>query len=159
MDRQVASLPDSIDELCLIRLGLVVRRLRAWPYALRLGRAIRESAAAALGEGAGLLGSEMALMPPNHLIVLQYWSSFGAMEAWSHRPPHSTWWKGAVERMRTKGDFGIYHESYLVPRSGVESIYVDVPPGIGLAKFGTMGPAEGSMTTSRDRLGRRPGRI
>ena len=154
MQRIVASLPDSVEELCLIRLGLVVRKLSAWPYAARLGREIARSAVEAIGSGAGLLASEPFRAGWGHFGVLQYWSSFEALEAWSHRPPHSDWWRGALERMRTRGDFGIYHETFLVPRAGVESIYLDCPR-VGIASFGPTGEAVGRSTTSRDRLGRR----
>ena len=87
-------------------------------------------------------------------VILQYWASYDQMEAWSHAPPHADWWQLANTRMRTRGDFAIYHESYIVPRAGVESIYLNCPP-VGLAAFGPTSPAEGGMTTSRDRLGRR----
>ncbi len=157
MSRVVASLPGSVEELCLIRLGLVVKKLRALPFALGLGRAIDRASREATASGAGLLRSETMLAGRGHLVVLQYWASFAQLETWSHQPPHSDWWKRAVERMRTKADFGIYHETYLVPRAGVESIYLDCPP-VGLAAFGTTGEAVGRMTTSRDRLGRREDR-
>ncbi len=157
MERSVATLPEPVEELCLVRLGLMIRKVGAWPYALRLGRAIERSASEAIRSGAGLLKSDLMFAGFGHLVVLQYWSSFDALEAWSHRPPHSEWWKGAAERMRTRGDFGIYHETYLVPRANVESIYLNTPP-VGLASFGPTGPAVGRMTTSRDRLDRRAGR-
>ncbi len=157
MDRLVATLPDSVEELCLVRLGILVRRLTAWPYVLRLGRAIQRASDEATRDGSGLLQSDRMIVGPGHFVVLQYWSSFEALEAWSHRPPHSEWWKGAVERMRTKSDFGIYHETYLIPRNGLESIYLNAPP-VGLSAFGPTAPAVGRMTTSRDRLDRRAGR-
>ncbi len=154
MNRVVAVLPESVEELCLVKLGLMVRKIRALPFAIGIGRAIARAAGEATKAGAGLLRSEGLLADQRHFVILQYWASFGQLEAWSHRPPHSDWWKLAVERMRTKGDFGIYHETYLVPRAGVESIYLNCPP-TGLASFGTSGEAVGKMTTSRDRLGRR----
>ncbi len=154
MQRTVATLPDSVEELCLIRLGFLVRRWTALPYAMRLGRAIDRSAAEAIAAGAGLLHSERFAMGSRHFGVLQYWNSFDALDAWSHRPPHSEWWREAVDRMRRKRDFGVYHETFLVPRSGIESIYLDCPP-IGLSSFGVRGEPIGPMTTSRDRLGRR----
>jgi hypothetical protein len=55
--------------------------------------------------------------------------------------------------MRTRGDFGIYHETYLVPRDRIESVYLDCAPA-GLAAFGVPGEAVGPLTTSRGRLGR-----
>ena len=156
MDRFVAQLPDSVEELCLIRLGILVKSFRAWPFVARIGGAMQRSTAEAIASGAGLLGSENFRIARGHFGLLQYWSSFEAMEAWSHRPPHSDWWREALERMRLKEDFGIYHETYLVPRAGVESIYLN-SPRVGLASFGVTGEAVGRATTSRDRLGRRAG--
>lgn len=157
MDRVVATLPESVEELCLVRLGLVVRKVRALPFAARIGRAIDRSAREAIGSGSGLFRSERFGWGWGHFGVLQYWASFGALEDWSHRAPHSDWWREGLERMRTRGDFGIYHETYLVPRAGVESIYLNCPP-VGLSAFSATGEAVGTMTTSRDRLGRRSGR-
>src|SRR3954453_16593237 len=116
MQRKIASLPDSMPELCLVRLGFQVRRLTALRYASRLARAIDRSADEAMAAGAGLLQSERFALSWRHFGVLQYWRGFEELEQWSKRPPHVEWWRGAVERGRTKGDFGLYHEVFLVPR-------------------------------------------
>ena len=93
-----------------------------------------------------------------HFGVLQYWRSFEHLEAWSHKPPHSEWWRDIVARMRTRGDVGVYHETFLVPRDRIESIYLECAPA-GLSVFGTPGEPNGPATTSRGRLGgiRAPG--
>jgi hypothetical protein len=153
MKRVVASLPESVAELCLVRVGLQCRGIRSLLYALRLGRALDREAAEAVASGAGLLHAIRFVIARDHFGMLQYWESFEALEAWSRRPPHSEWWRGAVERMRTRGDFGIYHETFLVPRSHVETIYLDCRP-TGLGAFGTLGEPVGPMTTGRGRLGR-----
>ncbi|WP_406697703.1 phenylacetaldoxime dehydratase family protein [Singulisphaera sp. Ch08] len=153
MQRVIATLPESMAELCLVRLGIQVRSVRALFYVIRLARAIDRAAAEAIAGGAGLLHSERYSIDRKHFGVLQYWRSFEDLEAWSHRPPHSEWWRHALERMRTKGDLGIYHETFLVPRDRIESIYLDCAP-VGLAVFGTTGEPVGSMTASRGRLGR-----
>jgi hypothetical protein len=152
MNRVIASLPDSIAELCLVRLGFQCRGLGAQLYGLRLGRAIARASAEAVASGAGLLHSERFTIDMRHFGVLQYWRSFADLEAWSHRPPHADWWRVAVERMRAKGDFGVYHETFLVPRDRIESIYLNCTPA-GLATFGTIGEPVGPRTTSRGRLG------
>ncbi len=154
MQRKIATLPESVTELCLIRLGLQVRKWTALSYASRLGKAIDRSAEEAIASGAGLLRSERFAHSWRHFGVLQYWRSFGDLEQWSHRAPHSEWWREATDRVRTKGDFGIYHEVFLVPPSAVESIYVNCDP-VGILTFGEVGEPVGPMTTSRDRLGRR----
>jgi Domain of unknown function (DUF4188) len=157
MDRIVFKLPESVDELCLVRVGVVVRKLSALAYAARLVKTIDRAAVAAIDASAGLLSSERFAVGLGHHGFLQYWSSFDALDAWSHRPPHSDWWRDALERMRKRDDLGIYHETFLVARGGVESIYLN-GPAVGLAKFGIKAEAVGPETTSRDRLGRRVGR-
>src|SRR5215218_3468699 len=122
MRRLIATPPESIAELCLIRVGIQTRGLRAVPYAARLRRAIDRSSAEAIATGAGLLHSERFWIGRGHFGVLQYWRSFEDLEAWSRRPPHSEWWRGAVERMRTRGDLGVYHETFLVPRDHIQTI-------------------------------------
>lgn len=154
MNRVVASLPDSVEELCVIRLGLVVRKLTGLRFVSKFRKSIEQSAIEAKAADAGLLDSERFLIKWNHFGFLQYWRSYQALEDWSHKPPHSVWWREALERIRLRSDFGIYHETFLVPRSGVESIYLDCPP-VGIAAFGVKGEAVGGSTTSRDRLGRR----
>lgn len=154
MDRKVALPPESVTELCLIRLGFQLRRLGALFYARGLAKEIDRAAQAAIAAGAGLFHSERFAFGLRHFGVLQYWRSFDDLEQWSRRPPHSEWWRGAVERMRLKGDFGIYHEAFVVPRAAIESIYLNCEP-VGLATFGVSAEPVGPMTTSRDRLGRR----
>jgi hypothetical protein len=152
MQRVVASLPESISELCLIRLGFQLRRISTAPFAIRLARAIDRSAADARATGAGLLHSERFRFAWNHFGVLQYWRGFDELESWSHSSPHSDWWRAAVERGRTKGDFGVYHETFIVPRSSIESIYVDCPHSPGLLSFGERSQPIGPLTNSRSRL-------
>jgi hypothetical protein len=153
MNRVVARLPESVAELCLVRLGIQVKGLSAWLFARRLRSAIAADARRAMAEGAGLLNSETFAIGITHFGVLQYWRSFDDLDAWSRRPPHSEWWRSAVERMRLRKDFGVYHETFLVRSPDIESIYLDCRPA-GLAAFGLLSEPVGPMTTSRGRLGR-----
>ena len=154
MQRLVATVPESVSELCLIRLGIQIRKWTAFRFALGLSRAIDVSAIEAIRDQVGLLHSEQFRFNLHHHGVLQYWQSFETLEAWSHSAPHAEWWRMAVDRMRTKGDLGIYHETYLVPGAQVESISMNCVPA-GLGAFGPTFDAVGPRTTSRDRLGRR----
>ncbi len=154
MIRKIATPPESSPELCVIRLGFQVRRWTALPYVRTLAKAIDRAAGEAISANVGLYRSERFAFGLRHFGVLQYWRSFDDLEQWSRRPPHSEWWRGAVERMRTKADFGVYHETFVVPRTSVETIYLNCEP-VGLSAFGVLGDPVGPMTTSRDRLGRR----
>ena len=136
-----------------------MKRLSALPFARRIGKEVDRAAEEAKRSGAGLLHSEQFLFSFRHFGVLQYWRSFDELEAWSRgTSPHAGWWKQAVERGRTKGDFALYHETFLVPRENIETIYVDCPFPAGLLAFGDRAEATGGLTASRDRLGRRAGR-
>jgi hypothetical protein len=153
MRRAIATLPDDVDELCLVRLGFQAHRLSAWPYLRRVSRAVRQGAEDARRADVGLLHSERFAFGWNHVGLLQYWRSFDALESWSRRPPHSDWWREVVDRGRSRDDFGLYHEVYLIPRGNLETIYLNCRP-LGLATFGISGEPVGTRTTSRHRLGR-----
>ncbi len=154
MDRVTATLPDSVAELCLLRFGLVARRWPAVPFLRRMCNGAVRWANSPESQEAGLLHSESFRLAWNHAGLLQYWRSFAELDAWSHRTPHSDWWRQINDRIRRKGDIGVYHETFLVPRSSYESIFVNCPPVGGMA-FGALGAPTGKMTVSRDRLGRR----
>jgi hypothetical protein len=149
----VAALPDGASELCLVRMGFQARGFFGRLYARRLCAVIARDAERAVAEGAGLLASESFSIARGHHGVLQYWRSFDDLDAWSHRPPHSERWRDAVDRMRRKGDLGVYHEVFLVPAASLESIYLDCEPA-GLARFGKLAEPVGPLTTARGRLGR-----
>jgi Monooxygenase af470-like len=153
MNRVVARLPETVTELCLVRMGIQVHRPSAWLFARRLRSRIITESRGALADGAGLLCSEAFTLSIKHFGFLQYWRGFDEMEAWSRRPPHSEWWRKAVERMRVQQDLGIYHEAFLVRAAEVESIYMDCQP-TGLGTFGQLAEPVGPLTTSRGRLGR-----
>jgi hypothetical protein len=153
MNRVIARLPESITELCLVRLGIQVKSPSAWLFARRLRSAIAADAGRAIAEGTGLLNSESYAIAINHFGVLQYWRSFDDLEAWARRPPHADWWRTAAERIRLKRDIGIYHETFLVRAADIESISMNCRPA-GLETFGLLGEPVGPMTTSRGRLGR-----
>jgi hypothetical protein len=153
MSRIIARLPEAINELCLLRMGIQARRASAWFFAHRLKTQVNAAAHRALIEGAGLLCTESFRIAVNHHGFLQYWRSFDELEAWSRNPPHTQWWRSAVERMRLKNDLGVYHETFLVRGADIESIYMNCQPA-GLATFGVLAEPKGPLTTGRGRLGR-----
>ena len=87
MNRVVARLPETVTELCLVRMGIQVKSLSAWLFARRLRSAIAAEARRAMAEGAGLLSSESFAIAINHFGFLQYWRSFDDLEAWSRGRP------------------------------------------------------------------------
>jgi hypothetical protein len=153
MNRAVAFVPESIAELCLVRMGIQVKGLSAWFLARRLRSAVDADARQAVAAGAGLLNSQPFSMGFNHFGVLQYWRGFDDLQAWTRHSPHADWWRIAVERMRIKEDLGVYHETFLIGRTDIESIYLNCQP-TGLATFGLQGEPIGPFTNSLGRLGR-----
>ena len=134
------------------------RGLRPFFYARRLGRAIEPLGGRRRSPRArGCSTRSGSRIGRGHFGVLQYWRSFDDLDAWSHRPPHSEWWREAVERMRTKGDFGVYHETFLVPRDRIESIYLNCrppawrPSGRSASRSGRRRPA--AAGSARGRVG------
>ncbi|MCF6329561.1 MAG: DUF4188 domain-containing protein, partial [Henriciella sp.] len=58
--------------------------------------------------------------------------------------------------MGTRGDVGIWHETYLIRAGQHESVFVNMPPyGLGIA--GTLVPAKGQQRSARGRLKRADG--
>lgn len=156
MKRFCAKPPESIAELCLVRLGFEARGVSGLLYLARLGGRIDRSAADATEAGSGLLRSERFRLGFSKFGYLQYWKSFDSLEAWTRTSPHVDWWREAAERIRTRGDISIYHEAYLVDRNRCESIYLNTgSERAGLASFGDLSEPVGAATTARDRLGRR----
>ncbi len=73
MNRVIARLPESITELCLVRLGIQVKSPAAWLFSRRLRWAIDADSRQAIAAGSGLLNSEFYAIALNHFGVLQYW--------------------------------------------------------------------------------------
>jgi hypothetical protein len=153
MRRVVARLPGSVSELCLVRFGLQARGIPAWLWARRMRGEIVRASAQAIASDSGLLRADPFSVGRGHWGILQYWNGYEALDAWSHRPPHAEWWRAAVDRMRRRGDVGVYHEAYLVGGDQLESIYLDCAP-TGLAAFGDLAEPVGPLTNARSRLGR-----
>ena len=89
------------------------------------------------------------------LLIVQYWRSFGHLEAYARSQDHLHWptWVAFNKRMReSRGDVGIWHETYLVRAGEYEAIYRGMPPW-GLGRAGALVPASGRKEAARDRLG------
>lgn len=99
---------------------------------------------------AGLLGIESAGMT-----LIQYWRSFDALEAFARRGDMAHWpaWVDFNKRVgRSRGDVGIWHETYRVAAGEYEAIYSGMPP-YGLGKVARLVPARDRFDTARGRLG------
>ena len=87
-------------------------------------------------------------------VIIQYWRSYDQLEAYarSHDNQHWPAWVDFNQRMKdSRGDVGIWHETYVVKPGGYETVYSGMP-AIGLGAVGRLVPAEGNREASRQRL-------
>jgi hypothetical protein len=99
----------------------------------------------------GFLGSISA-----GLLIVQYWRSFEHLEAYARSHDHEHWpaWVAFNQRMsKSRGDVGIWHETYMVHAGEYEAIYSGMPR-FGLATAGNILPAAGRRESARGRLGK-----
>ena len=136
-------------DLVVIYLGMKVRSPRGFLTVLRFGPQISR-AVAAKPDGLMLHESMLFSLFPLHVGMRQYWRDFDSLEAWARSLPHQKWWQDFV---RDPGGTGFWHETYFL-RGGMESIFDDVEPPVGLARFAPVLPAEGAMFSARQRLRR-----
>jgi Domain of unknown function (DUF4188) len=89
------------------------------------------------------------------LLTVQYWRSFEHLEAYakSRDRLHLPAWAAFNKRMvKSRGDVGIWHETYLVHAGQYETLYSGMPR-FGLGSIGNIFPASGSKESARDRFG------
>ena len=93
----------------------------------------------------GLLGYRLMFAGPRVPYIVQYWESKEKLLAYAadtgkkHRPAWTAYNKAA---RKAGGAVGIWHETYLVPAGGYETIYVNMP------EFG-LGAAHGTQPVAR----------
>jgi hypothetical protein len=92
------------------------------------------------------------------LMLLQYWRSFEHLEAYARSRDHLHWpaWVAFNRRMRdSRGDVGIWHETYKVEAGQYETVYSGMPR-FGLGTAGRLVPASGHKESARGRLRSQP---
>jgi hypothetical protein len=88
------------------------------------------------------------------LSMVQYWRSFEQLEAYArnHDAKHWPAWVDFNKRVGgSRGDVGIWHETYLINPGQYEAIYSGMPPH-GLGRFGKLLPASGARDRASDRI-------
>ena len=134
-------------DLVAIYLGLRVNSIRGLLPALEFGPKLKQ---AVKDNPPGLLRHEFLLysLYPLHLGIRQYWQNFESLERWARSSVHAGWWKNFVQNPT---GYGLWHETYFI-RGGMEAIYGDVPPPLGLMAFAPIKSATGGGFSSRSRL-------
>ena len=123
-------------------------KLHKWlPVAMAMPRMLKELSQQ---PDSGFLGAQSLGMAT----VLQYWRSFEALEAYARSADKEHWpaWVAFNKRTgRSRGDVGIWHETYRVSAGEYEAIYSGMPPhGLGVA--GRLVPARERFETARGRM-------
>lgn len=98
---------------------------------------------------AGLMAVESA-----GLTLVQYWRSFEALEAYARNPDGEHWpaWVAFNKRMAaSRGDVGIWHETYRIGTGQYEAIYSGMPAR-GLGKVSELQAVAGGGESARERM-------
>jgi hypothetical protein len=86
-------------------------------------------------------------------VMVQYWRSFEHLHAYARMrvAQHLPAWADFNRRIGSNGDFGIWHETFMVKAGQYEAVYNNMPE-FGLAKAGGWVPAAGKQNTAKGRL-------
>jgi len=133
-------------------IGMRINRIwkpHKWlPVLLAMPRMLKELEAAPAE--VGFLGHNGVTGKP----IVQYWRSFDHLEQYA-RDRNALHWPAWVEfnrRMKeSRGDVGIWHETYKIRAGEYEAIYSGMPPW-GLGKAGVQSAIGASTDSARQRL-------
>lgn len=129
-----------------MRINKPLKVYKWLPAFLAMPRMIRELEAR---PESGFLGHVMSLG-----VIVQYWRSFEYLEAYArdHNQLHWPAWVDFNRRVGgSRGDVGIWHETYRVREGEYECVYSGMPP-FGLAKASVTVEAVGLLESARGRL-------
>ena len=94
-------------------------------------------------------------------VMVQYWHTFEQLEYYARQHDKEHWpaWVKFNQKVdKSRGDVGIWHETYLIKRGQYESIYSGMPP-FGLGKVGKLVPVSGMRERASDRLALEVGQL
>ncbi|MFD7620898.1 DUF4188 domain-containing protein [Streptomyces sp. NPDC059802] len=145
-------------EVVVLLIGMRINHFRGvhhWlPVLTAMLRMLRE-----LGKdkGRGLLGCTLLSGSPRTYYVVQYWESREKLYAYASAPDmfhREAWAIMNRKEKKSRRHVGLWHETYIVPEGGYESIYADMPVH-GLAAATGVLPIEGRGRRAADRLAHR----
>ena len=87
-------------------------------------------------------------------VIVQYWRSFEHLESYARSQDQQHWPAWVAFNKRTgnsRGDVGIWHETYQIRGGEYETVYSGMPP-FGLGSAGQLVPARGGRDTARGRF-------
>ncbi|WP_431041974.1 DUF4188 domain-containing protein [Streptomyces sp. P1-3] len=144
-------------DVTVFTVGMRINNFRAlrswWPVFTAMPRMLKELSQ---DKESGLLGYQMLLGLPRVIYVVQYWESPEKLLAYAsdqdgqHRPA----WAAFNRRLRAgRGKVGFWHETYVVPAGGHESVYLNMPE-FGLGKATGVVPVGRRGERAAERLSR-----
>ncbi|MGW5071111.1 DUF4188 domain-containing protein [Streptomyces cyaneofuscatus] len=145
-------------EVVVLLIGMRINHFRGihhWlPVLAAMPRMLRELTK---DKSRGLLGYTLLTGSPRTYYVVQYWESREKLYAYASAPDmfHRKAW-AVINRKEKKSrqHVGLWHESYIVPEGGYESIYADMP-AYGLAAATEVLPVRARGRRAADRLAHR----
>jgi hypothetical protein len=122
-----------------------------WPVAMAMPRMVRELLAK---PELGFLHAESWF--GRTTIMVQYWKSFEALEAYAKNRDgeHLPAWAAFNRNVASNGDVGIWHETFVVRPGSHETFYNNMPP-FGLARATRAVPISGRRESAAGRLAER----
>jgi hypothetical protein len=87
-------------------------------------------------------------------VIVQYWRSFEHLESYARDKDKKHWpeWMNFNRRVgNSRGDVGLWHETYMIKAGQYEAIYSGMPP-YGLGKVGKLVAATGNRESARSRI-------
>lgn len=124
------------------------------PVFLAMPRLLRELEQ---GQEQGLLGYNLLSGSPRTYYVVQYWESKEKLYEYAVAPDmlhRKAWAMINRKEKKSRQHVGLWHETYVVPEGGYESIYADMP-AYGLAAATGSLPIEGRGRRAADRFAHR----
>jgi hypothetical protein len=151
LDRRVTAHIDG--DFVVFLIGVRINRpwkAQKWfPVVMAMPRMLKELDAAPAD--VGCLGASNVGM----LTLVQYWRSFDHLERYARARDKEHWpaWVEFNRRMKdSRGDVGIWHETYLVRAGEYETVYSGMPL-FGLAKAARNVEVAAGAESARERLG------
>jgi hypothetical protein len=136
-----------------MRINRPLKVTKWWPVFMAMPRMLRELYTSR--PETGFLGHTSLGL----LNLIQYWRSFEHLEAYARSRDASHWpaWVAYNRAMKeTRGDVGIWHETYQVRAGEYETVYSGMPP-FGLGTAGELVAASGHRESARGRMAGRSG--
>ncbi len=144
------------EEVVLFLIGMRINKLwKIWKWLPVMGKMPKMLAELAAQPELGLLTARGQFGLRNFSSI-QYWKSAAHLQAFARAADktHLPAWQAFYRSVGSNGDIGIWHETYVVPRGNLETIYLNMPR-FGLGLIGKLRPANGSRATAAKRLSQR----